>query len=290
MYYFLDQPQPQNTLNINCEVFRHDGSAPLGAHQKIAFHHHHHEAFEILAVKKGELQVSLDGRKYDLKEGDVVVVNPLCIHFGVWNPNGRQNEYVCITFSLGKWLGFQKSILFQEKNRIKEREFCFDEFYTREDDPDICASIESIADTFPKKDAVSECRLASSVYRLMADLFCKHYHSAEEEKVGSGEIAFRLKVSRYLFSHYAESISTADIAGELYMSVPTFCYQFKKNYGTTFLHYLVQYRITRATELYREKPMSLQELSAAVGFYDYCYFSRLFRKYMGESPSVYFKK
>lgn len=290
MYYFLDPPKPKNTLNINCELFSYDGSDHLPTNQKIAFHHHHHEAFEILSVRKGELQVIIDDRKYDLKEGDAVVINPYSIHFGAWIQNSNLNEYVCITFSLNKWLDFQKSILLQEKKHIHEGTFCFDEFYTREKESDICTAIENISNIFSEKDAGSECKLASLVYCLLADLFSKHYHRTETEKFNSGSKTFRIEVSRYLSSHYAENISTADIATKLYMSVPSFCYQFKKHYGTTFLDYLAQYRITRAIEVYKEKETSLSNLASSVGFFDYCYFSRVFRKHTGQSPSEYFNK
>ena len=74
------------------------------------------------------------------------------------------------------------------------------------------------------------------------------------------------------------------------MSVPSFCYIFKKNFGMSFLNYLCKYRITRAVELYYEKNIALSDLAEAVGFNDYCYFSRSFRKCMGKSPTAYFEK
>lgn len=98
------------------------------------------------------------------------------------------------------------------------------------------------------------------------------------------------EVSKYLDTHYTENISTCDIAGNFYMTIPSFCYIFKKNFGMTFLSYLSKYRILRATELYKENQTSLSDLATMVGFDDYCYFSRSFRKHMGESPSIYFGK
>ena len=201
-----------------------------------------------------------------------------------------QNEYSCITFTLPKWLDVGDSVLFHQKNSLNEGQKCFDEFYDKKNQPNIWSNIETISEIFSKKDEASECYLASAVYRLLAELFFNHCHTADEENANHRNGHFMTDVSRYLSAHYTENISTADIASTFYMSVPSFCYQFKKHFGTTFLHYLAQYRIMRATELYKEKPMPLQMLSASVGFYDYCYFSRLFRKYRGESPSVYFKK
>ena len=291
MYYFSDkQDDSKVTMNINCKTFRYDGSCAPSAPQKVAFHHHFHESVEILAVKKGTVHITVDDRQYSLEEGEVVLVNPFRLHSGIWSANGKQNEYICITFLLKKWLDFRDSVLFQQKNNLNEGKKCFDEFYDKKNQPSIWSNIENILNIFSKKDEASECYLASAVYSLLAELFFNHYRPAESGTANHRNIHFMTDVSRYLSKHYAENISTADIASAFYMSVPAFCYQFKKHFGTTFLHYLAQYRIMRATELYREKSMPLQELSATVGFYDYCYFSRLFRKYMGESPSVYFKK
>lgn len=291
MYYFSDKaPNPQDTLNINCEYFSYDGADELPTSQKIAFHHHHHEAVEILAVKKGELKVVIDDRKYELKNGDAVIINPYSIHFGTWIKNDQPNEYVCITFSLNKWLDFHRSVLSRQKKHLHEGTYRFDEFYTKDTDKEVYTSIENISSHFSGKDATSECRLAAEVYRLFAELFSGHYRITDSAQNKQGNIEFRTAVSRYLSSHYTENISTSDIASAFYMSVPTFCYQFKKHFGKTFLDYLSQYRITRAIEIYRENETTLLDLASSVGFYDYCYFSRVFHKYMGESPSAYFKK
>lgn len=291
MYYFSDQQDYSKvTMNLNCEVFRYDGSCAPSTGPKLAFHHHFHESIEILAVKKGTVQITVDDRRYSLGEGEVILINPFRLHSGIWSATGEETEYICITFLLKKWLDFHDSVLLHEKNSLNEGKKCFDEFYDKERQPGIWSIIETISDVFSKKDEASECYLASAVYRLLAELFFEHYHPTEAEKANHGNVSFMTEVSRYLSAHYTESISTADIASTLYMSVPSFCYQFKKHFATTFLHYLAQYRITRATELYQEKPRPLQELSAIVGFYDYCYFSRLFRRYMGTSPSEYFKK
>jgi AraC-like DNA-binding protein len=41
---------------------------------------------------------------------------------------------------------------------------------------------------------------------------------------------------------------------------------------------------------YASSELSVKDIATAVGFNDYCYFSRSFKKYVGQSPAFYFKK
>lgn len=50
------------------------------------------------------------------------------------------------------------------------------------------------------------------------------------------------------------------------------------------------YRIIKSTELYKNSGLSIAEIATRVGFSDYSYFSRSFKKHMGISPSKYFKQ
>lgn len=66
---------------------------------------------------------------------------------------------------------------------------------------------------------------------------------------------------------------------------------FKKSTGRSFKQYQVSYRLRRATELMIDSPdCPIAEIATAVGFDDPLYFSRLFRKHIGKSPTAYRKE
>ncbi|MBQ9783515.1 MAG: helix-turn-helix transcriptional regulator [Clostridia bacterium] len=289
-FYFTERAEsPLATMQMNCVHYFCDATA--GAlPKKIAFRHHNHETFEILAMVRGQVRITVENREYIMTPGDVIVANPFRMHFGEWIANGMENEYICITVSLSRWMSFRQSELFSEVKRLLAEQACFDEWYSHGEGEELWRYIHRIDRQFGGKEAASECRLASEIYGLFATLFDGHYHAVENEQADKRDVEFMKKVSRYLMANYAEDISTADIAGELFMTVQCFCYTFKKHFGMSFLNYLCQYRVTRATELYREREMPLSELAEQVGFSDYGYFSRSFKKYIGESPAVYFGK
>ena len=86
------------------------------------------------------------------------------------------------------------------------------------------------------------------------------------------------------------SLSTSDISAAVGYSRNYFCALFRNNFGTTFIKYLSEYRVRRAADDYRGSSMSLPDIAANVGFGDYSCFSKSFTKYIGVTPTAYFKK
>lgn len=97
-------------------------------------------------------------------------------------------------------------------------------------------------------------------------------------------------VGRYIDIHFRERLSTSDISAALGYNRNYFCALFRNNFGTTFIKYLSEYRVRRAADDYRGSSMSLPDIAANVGFGDYSCFSKSFTKYIGVTPTAYFKK
>lgn len=62
---------------------------------------------------------------------------------------------------------------------------------------------------------------------------------------------------------------------------------FKKEIGVTFVQYVTEYRIEKAKQLLKYTPLKTYEISEAVGYSDAHYFSTIFKKNTGKSPSDY---
>ena len=86
---------------------------------------------------------------------------------------------------------------------------------------------------------------------------------------------------------YAGKINQRDMAENLGISPEYFSYLFSKNIGTTFSAFLRDYRIEKAKELYRTGSCDRREVPYAVGFTDSKYFSQVFHKITGTTPSEY---
>ena len=77
-----------------------------------------------------------------------------------------------------------------------------------------------------------------------------------------------------------------DIQTPVFMNVGT-CAAIKG--GVSTKEYLTRYRLSRACELLRHAPLSVDEIAAEVGYPDALTFSRLFKKHIGVSPAKYRK-
>lgn len=94
---------------------------------------------------------------------------------------------------------------------------------------------------------------------------------------------------RYFDDHYNEPISIQEYAKSRNMSVCYFQRNFKHILGFTPVQYLLTIRVDNAASLLETTDYSMAEIAAIVGYEDPLYFSRLFRKIKGMSPSHYRK-
>jgi AraC-like DNA-binding protein len=89
---------------------------------------------------------------------------------------------------------------------------------------------------------------------------------------------------------FAEPLDVRALARESHASRAHFVRSFKSAFGETPHRYLLRRRIERAKELLRSTPLSVTEVSLAVGFRSLGSFSMAFRQLVGESPSVYARR
>jgi AraC-like DNA-binding protein len=90
----------------------------------------------------------------------------------------------------------------------------------------------------------------------------------------------------YLEEHFAEDVSVRTVASHVCLSVSHFSHLFKEKTGMTLVDYLLGIRMDIARRLLRETNKNITEVAFEVGFHDAGYFTRLFRKHFGASPSA----
>ncbi len=91
----------------------------------------------------------------------------------------------------------------------------------------------------------------------------------------------------YITKHYADNISLQDVATVAMMSPNYFSTLFGKVEGCSYNGYLTKYRMNKAKDLLRNKSIRIADISEMVGYVDAKYFSQVFRKTIGITPSEY---
>lgn len=102
----------------------------------------------------------------------------------------------------------------------------------------------------------------------------------------SEEIA---KAISYFSEHYNEAISIDDYAAQNHVSTSWFIRMFKLYAGITPKQFILQKRICNAEILLQNRHYNINEISQIVGYENPLYFSRIFQKIKGVSPSEYRK-
>ncbi len=94
-------------------------------------------------------------------------------------------------------------------------------------------------------------------------------------------------VKAYLQKNYYEDISLNMISQITYLSPSYVCDLFKNESGESIINYLTRIRIEKAKILLKDIKVKTYEVGQQVGYEDPTYFSKVFKKAVGVSPSEY---
>lgn len=94
----------------------------------------------------------------------------------------------------------------------------------------------------------------------------------------------------YISSHYAEKLTLERVSSHVYLNRSYFSELFKRETGINYNDYINQVRIQKACELMEDHRHSLSDIAQLVGYSDQNYFSKIFKRLVGESPKTYQKK
>ena len=125
----------------------------------------------------------------------------------------------------------------------------------------------------------------------LGDWLCQVSQMMQNEMRSSradGAQTFVTKAMDYVRDNYGDQELTIDkICGILGISAAYFSTTFKKETGKTFIAYLTDYRMEQAVQRLIERNEKTYVIASQVGYADPAYFSYVFKKKFGVSPSRY---
>ena len=120
---------------------------------------------------------------------------------------------------------------------------------------------------------------------LMINRFLKEGTELDSDALNEVE-----RATHYFNENYNQSICIKDYANKRHMSDCWFNRIFKQVIKVTPMQYILSLRITNAINLLENTNYNIIQVANAVGYDDAYYFSRLFRKHTGISPTEYRKR
>ena len=110
------------------------------------------------------------------------------------------------------------------------------------------------------------------------------------EKEDSEMITPVEKAKRYIENRLSEELSMDEIAAYVHLSADYFNRIFKQKVGVVLSKYVIQKKIEKAKWLIHHTQMTLGDIAAMVGYYNYSSFNRIFQREVGMSPQEYKQK
>ncbi|NMO97857.1 response regulator transcription factor [Paenibacillus lemnae] len=107
----------------------------------------------------------------------------------------------------------------------------------------------------------------------------EHYQGSSRKEVRD--------VIQYMAAHLQDKITLEDISRVAALNESYVCRLFKQETGKNIFEYLNELRIEEAKKLITSTELTIKEISLQVGISNPFYFSRLFKKWVGQSPNQY---
>lgn len=252
---------------------------------KPVFYSHWHEQLEILYFIKGTAIIQCNMTSYEVKAGDLIIVNSNELHSG-FNP-GNYLAYYC--FNVDTSLIHSSYIDTCEMKYIAPIECNLIMFENKLDnDDEITECIRRVLQEYEKKETAYELVIKSCVYRMLALLIRKHISKVvtqEEYEKNVKNLERLSRVFSYIEENFTERIYMDSLCSMTGLSSYYFCRIFKKVTGKTTNEYINSLRINKAENLLKSSNMNITEIAMETGFNDINYFSRIFKKYKKIAPS-----
>ncbi len=170
------------------------------------------------------------------------------------------------------------------------------DFVNAQDVKNICAQLYYICSRIAIKkeltplstDHLNTIRRANDIFALEQAVF-EIFHAIRLSFSDAATTQRQLteKARKYIEENIADDLSLEQIAEHLHISASHLSRTFKKNADISLTDYINQVRISKARELLRSTDIYIYAISEMVGYHDATYFSSIFKKLTGVSPSEY---
>ncbi|MBB3150584.1 two-component system response regulator YesN [Paenibacillus endophyticus] len=97
-------------------------------------------------------------------------------------------------------------------------------------------------------------------------------------------------ILHYVALNFRRDISLQDLSEQFFMNPSYISQLFKKEVGETLTAHMAKLRIAYACELLDSEAGSIQDIAEKIGYHDYFYFTRIFKKMTGKTPTQYREK
>lgn len=251
-----------------------------------------HHKLELSCVLKGTGRYIIEDRVYDLRPGDVIILNNIERH-AIRIDNGSSFSHIVVHFdpsfiwnSLSNDIDYNFLLIFYERSPN----------FSNRLDRDNPATARIFSLILEMKEEIETQRLC---YELIVKIklqtifseIIRNYDYIDRDNVIkplSGNDIYNLNnVINYINDNLDSELKLNDLANLVHLSPTYFSVLFKRYNGLSPFEYIIHKRVQRAIELIRTTDMNLTEIAMACGFNNSTNFYKTFKKITGNTPAFY---
>lgn len=145
--------------------------------------------------------------------------------------------------------------------------------------------ISSISnDSLTLFESIQTCETSCEVEKKVLSILNEMFNKIEEKE--NKNLLIKSAID-YIKENYSKDISLEVIAKQIYITPGYLSQLFKQSTGVNFLEFLNKHRIQKAKELLKNKFIKNYEIAGLVGYSNEKYFSQMFKRYTGLTPTQY---
>lgn len=250
---------------------------------------HQHDFYEVYYFLGGSVEYSVEGRTYELKPGDLLLINPLELHQPRITPD--QQAYERIVLWINK--NYLSELCFNKTSLTR----CFDSAQpdhtnllrpTKIQQTYISAMLTELISESSSDSYAVEIASEAILLRFLVELNRLTISSKKTENKEEGSSSIIPDVLEYINNHYCEKLTLNGIADEFFVSKYYLSHVFNSAVGTSVHRYIVLKRLIHAKQMLLS---GIRSTTAAehCGFNDYAGFYRAFTAEYGVTPTEFVK-
>jgi len=234
-----------------------------------------HNNFEILYFTGDNTTIFYDDNYYEVKNGDIFIISPN-------KPHQVFPGKTSVTYHV-----FLIDNDFCKYNDIHVDKLIY-QTIVRSDTAQMLA--KQLIKELESHDKFLHARIKSSLLQFILYLSMNYTTPSSEQNKISHQLHESLGIAiNYINTHIFENLTLESVAKEAGISKCYFSREFKKHIGLPFVSYINKLRCKKAAELLLTGNYSVRQISLMCGFSADCYFSNIFKKQFGITPSEYAK-
>lgn len=247
-------------------------------YKNMSFLSHWHNEIELILVKEGSANITVDGNSYFMNKGDLLIIGSNSLHYNDSYQINNSLEFILFDPDLiiPMDLIWHKNIYFpgeflKNNNLENTVSYTFD---------NISKELTALQPRYKKIVTYNLLILWHSLQRFIPEV------DVSDKKIG---IKKTEKALTYIKNHYHEQISLKDVADHVGLSQSHFSAVFHQFIGINFSQYIQILRIDEAIHMLQGSNRKIIDIALETGFSNIRSFNRVFRNLTGSSPSSFIK-